>query len=64
MALKNDARGSLGFFMLPSRAVGGILTWLKHVNEWLIGREPPRGGKALEGRIKLLASEVWNQIMT
>lgn len=38
--------------MLPSNAVGGSLTWLKYVNEWLRGREPPRGGKTLgEGRV-------------
>jgi hypothetical protein len=44
---KKEARGSVGFLMLPSNAVGGSLTWLKYVNEWLRGREPPRGGKTL-----------------
>ena len=34
--------------MLPSNAVGGSRTWLKYVSEWLIGRDPPRGGKSLE----------------
>lgn len=44
---KNDERGSLGFSMLPRRAVDGSRTCLKEVSEWLRGRDPPRGGNTL-----------------
>jgi hypothetical protein len=49
---KKEARGSVDFLVLPSSAVGGSRTWVKYVNEWLRGREPPRGGRALFGEGK------------
>jgi hypothetical protein len=57
MLEKKAARESTGFLMLPSSAVGGSLTWLKYVSEWLRGREPPRGGKTLE-EIQLVIDQV------